>query len=443
MYYIFQKTITQNEIMQQFEKYGKIQSVDIRSKDSPTAERVPFAYVTFSDSLIAYRAVDEYPKTANGIFKVQPADTWHQPGAWQCKTETPAGGELKASLDILNDDCLLKFFDICDVESISNAFDVCQRFRQLIEGSLSKYRSFTLDVEKRNIQQIRKILRCIGSGVEKLHLNFHFNHKPANLHRILQKITQYVNGNIEELRIKNLLLTEDVLEQLKPLLVRIKVLKIDNYNEDFDYDVDLRQYCPDLIKLKVHQNMVFVLNSGPWKCLENVSIAGNQYMVADTFEIFCKNNPRLTRLNIQSDDSDGILMSISNHLRDLVKLTITNAYPTLTDTLLTGLKTLEYLKKLKLVALNEDDDFNGILKLISELKGLTHVKLNVCEESLEDTWAQNICTDPALLTSIAVNLTNLNVFLLENVEVPEDALVEFIQSAPRWRNWIFDIAMSK
>lgn len=415
--------------MQQFERYGEIQSVDIRCNNSTTGRKGPFAYVTFSDSLAAIKAVDEYPETANEKFKIQPADTWHQPGARQCPIETPADVKPRVSLHILNDDCLLKIFEMCDLETLSTAFDVCQRFRQLIQGTLSKYRSFTLDVGKKNLQQIRQTLRLIGSGINKLQLDFeaYFLYTIRNrlsLDRLLQKIAQYVRGSIEELTITNLRLTDDVLEQLTPLLAQIKVLKIDNedYNEDFNYDVDFRQYCPNLITLKVNESMTFVSNSGPWRCLENVTFARTYLMNGATFDTFCKNNPQLTKLRIELYESDDILNSISNHLQSLVKLAISSDNPFLPDTLLASLKTLGNLKKLELKALTEDDNLVGVFKMLSELKQLTHVKF-------EYSGCLNISIDAGQLIAIALNLTNLKVFLLKNVKVPEDAVVEFVKSA--------------
>lgn len=178
---------------------------------------------------------------SNQQYNVQSADSWHQ--QLLPEEEVDANGiwnETNGPINRLNNDCLQEIFKYLDEFEQFEVIEVCQRFRDLVRRNsrcISLYISFRgetctiatalngnyLIYMGDKLARLRKSLICAGGSIQMLHVTFHPYHKPNYLNRLLYKMAQYVYGNIEMLSIANLMLTEEMLELLSPLLVRIKV----------------------------------------------------------------------------------------------------------------------------------------------------------------------------------------------------------------------------
>lgn len=425
---MFQASLDRNALMREFGRFGSIEQLEIKRTQQhiDQQEQTEYAYVTYLDSLAAHTAVAKLSNADECKFKIQPADTWHQPTREEDHVPDVTITDGKNTICKLNDDCLANIFKYCDIESLSNAYDVCQHFRQLAEQQKHrrKWRNITFKImPNSSLRTLRQILRYTGTEIQQFRLQFHYNNKPKNLHRFLYKIVQYLKGEIKHLTIEYLVLENDVLQLFRPLLSNIETLKFRWDNYDFEFDIDLRSICTNLTDLSVRQNLIFVLNSGPWERLQKLSVHDNQYMEGPTFDTFCKNNRQLKRLSIQSDDSDQIFESIGKYLSNIEKLSIQNGYPSITAVSLNFLKDLKQLTNLKLTYV--ESFANDILKLVCNLKQLTYFKMQMVSDNEEEA----VLTDD-YITDIANNLPKLKVLHLGNFTINENLLLNLIQSTP-------------
>lgn len=415
-----------DDIRDTFEQYGEIESIEIINKSEyAEGESTQYAIVTFTSSNSAYQAQEKVNIHSSnyvirGYFPTPSSPPNEDEGA------VGAASETTSSLSDLNDDCLLHVLRMCDIESLANCHDVCLRLRilVLIEKSHRNLEHITFRIAPTaDMPRMIKLLPFIGPHVRTFNLRFQFSHKPANIIEILYYIGHHLKHNLENLSIDHVLLQMEMFQSTE-FWSRLRTFKLRNYNYDFDYDINVRDSIPNLIKLKMTQNMVFELNSlGQWKHLENLSIHGNQFMIGGTFLRFCENNPQLKTLSIQSDDMDTVLVGIEHSLPNIEKLSLYNSFPSLTFSNLRFLRNLSNLTRLKLMLL-ENEHILDILNLVCDLKALTHLKIHyINEDGVEKLHEQHV-------TAIVKNLTKLKVLHLPQFDCLPNVYLEIVRMLP-------------
>lgn len=400
--------------------------------DEPSSwmEQQQYAYITFAESMAANRAYEL--NVNNSKYVVEPADTWHQPV--DISEVAPLEDiNVNESLLVLNDDCLYKIFEFCDLLALSNLSDVCQRLRTLTDERKPRDISMKLKISPlSNLGMMRQLLRYVGPNLRDLLLEFDFDYKPKNLQRILSKVVQYCDGNIKKFSVYHLLLTGDIQSTLSPLLKRIETFKVWNYNECIpsDYDIDLSPFHDNLEKLSIRQNALLRLCVSPWEKLMNLSILENADIEGCTFELICRSNPQLKRLNLTFNyfymDIEHYIDCISLYLKKIEKLSLENASYTIISSHPAFLLFIPNLKELKLTGIYRSE-FSSIVEIVKELKQLESLKLQVYVTNVNETHGN---LEEMEIKSIGQNLDKLRNFHLEFYNFPTRFLLDFVRMRP-------------
>lgn len=394
-----------------------------------------YAYVTFVDSKSAYKALESSNRLLQkkSMQKILPADTWKQPRITDVEMEYDCFNHL-------NDDCLMCILDYLDFETLLNLADVSYRLRDLISDIYypkQKYYEFSFDRSEKDfllpttLARMRQILLAIGQYLKSVKITFNFDFKPQNCDRVIEKFLQYLGTNLNTLYISGLLLTQENISKFVPVLQRIETLKLCAWNEDIHYDLDLTEICVNLKKLRISQDTAFWSNSRPWKKLENLSLGYNESITVHTLNLFFQNNSQLKRLNFSVYDTDDAFWGISTYLRNLEKLTVYNGYPDIDSNHILKLQRLEKLRILKLKYI-ETPHMDAILRALADkLPQLTYLKILVYVSVI------NFKPDPSLMLLIAENMKDLDHFHLENCDVKETVILDFIKTAKQLKTFAY------
>lgn len=320
-------------IKETFQKYGKIELIEVFSNENNTK----WAYLTYLRDEEAHLALTE-GSTLIEIEQILPADTWCQPSSLSSgpvptqDTINEILNEFKvANIGERSKDVSGLLRQLISLSSKSNSESLKETLNNRILPSAKKF-DFELgdnDNEKRiSLNEARLILRCVGPYICDLGLNFKMDKYPNNIDRYLFKICQYIGPNLTTIRLKFFPTNRNWLLHLQPLLRRIECLCLQTSNYDFDYDIDLQLHCPNLKTLKISMNLKGeLLSKKAWPKLERFSNLHNQFMEERLVLDFMKNNPQLKYLKIEANDSNNLLQQISIHLPQLEKLCLYQGYP--------------------------------------------------------------------------------------------------------------------
>lgn len=368
-----------------------------------------------------------------------PADTWHQPVSLEPIEQTTACSETEA-MKQLEDDILklnLDGRDNCEIPSnllrriSASTSTLKETMKHQIERFAKKF-TFILHSTYEPIiplAEARSILRAIGPYVVDICVNLTTERWPRNIDRFYYKMCQYVGPNLKTLRMINVPNDEDWIQQLKPLLSRIESLYVTMCNYDFDFDIDFQSYCPNVKTLKIRMNMKGELLTKPWPKLEKLSIRDNQYMEERLVLEFMKNNPQLKYFKVAANDCENLLQQIPEHLPNLEKLCLYQAYPNISAENLSYLAEMKNLKKLKLMYL-EEDEFDGIVACLPKFKQLQELKLHIFYDGLDTVEADELF-QPNLdaIINLSQELHDLNCFHIRYCQINSDMLYNFIRNA--------------
>lgn len=296
-----------------------------------------WAYLTYSKDEEAYHAFTE-ASTLTEIEQILPADTWCQPSS--------LSSEPIETNDTIDE--IIKKFEISKImEQRKDQFDLLRQLISLSTKSNSESLRETLndrilpsvkmfdfelgdnDNDKRIcLSEVRSILRSIGPYISDLGLHFKMDKYPSNINRYFFKMCQYIGPNLNKMRLRFFPTNENWLLNLQPLLTRIECLYLQTSNYNFEYDIDLQLYCPNVKTLKLSMNLNGeLLSKRAWPKLERFSNLHNQYMEERLVLEFMKNNPQLLYLKIEAHDCNNLLQQIPMHLPKLEKLCLYQGYP--------------------------------------------------------------------------------------------------------------------
>lgn len=337
-------------------------------------------------------------------------------------------------ISMLNEDCILKLFEFCDFDALVNLSHVCKAFYSLLHHyRLPHITKLKITDPRRNpsvtLARTRQILQCVGLYIEDLTVEWNEYSGNEKLTRYLQKIGQNIGKRIRVLRLNNLLLDDDLIEYIRPVLHHLHTLEIRVYNADFELDIDFQAFCPNLTKLKLLQNMQLVKASNrPWPNLEHLSIVGNEYMVVETFKAFLEHNPQLKCLKFTAYDCEERFRDVVQYLKNVEKLTILPSFPNITSSNLVYLSSLQHLTTLNLMYL-DDVDVNGILDCLNRFVSLRKLKVHVfCDGADEDDHFE---PNQRSIITLAQDLPNLEHFVSRNMKLAPATVVDFIRFASK------------
>lgn len=459
---------SEEEIYKRFCRYGRIESVEIQreqqlasANENDDQKAHYYAYVTFENSKTMYlilKDVKQYRKYTD--MTIVPADTWKQPSV-TAKNDFDKNDD-NALIDYLNDDCLIEIFRYLSVDAMISLSKTSKYIEQLLKlyiypqcktmhfnfnasGDRSRLLSF-LDIKSETLDdgtqpiitlaELREQLQAVGNYLCDVKMIFHQEEEylPKNVNRIIDIFSRNIGENIVKLTIDGLIITDTMLEQFKPLFARLKYLKWDGCNDLIDYDCDLINTCVNLETLKITQNIEFVVNSGKWQKLKNISIGFSEFVDSPAYPLFFINNKDIKRLSIEGYRMAVVLLDISYNLKNLEKLTISHGWSEMEAKNMRNLLEMENLRILKLLTVSKRS-VNDILLLLCNMPQLSYVKLTITDDD-DDYESDNFALDSVVpedrtLLLLAKCLPLLKKFSLENCALRSETILKFIQLAKK------------
>lgn len=364
-------------------------------------------------------------------MKILPADTWKQP-------EVPDKQMHFDCFEQLNEYCVIHILSFLEYDTWLDLANVSYRLKNLVNNiSYPKQeylefnfdRSDTFPLAPTTLARMRQTLLHLGQHLKSVKINFNSEIKPPNCDRIVETFVKYLGPNLKTLCISGLILTNENISKFVPILQQIETLKLSALNED--YGPDLTQICVNLKKLRISHDTSFWSISQPWQKLENLSLASCEFDTERMLDELFLNNPQLKRLNIPVYDQSRVFSVIASFLEDLEKLTVYNDGGLgVSSSHISKLLDLRMLRILKLKYIG-GPCVDEILHTLTQLRELTHLEISVYIST------QNFKPDPSVILNIARNLTNLNYFHLENCDIKETIILDFIKIATHLKKFAY------
>lgn len=361
--------------------------------------------------------------------------------------------QLVMPIPRLNDDCLLKIFSYLDVHTLANATEACDHFSYLI--SQQKRRRVTFRFPPTTHPSLERCLRIVGKNITHLKLDFCQPVSPTitrkvltaqnrpMIIRIFQRIKHHIDlSKLTYLRIESMVVTPAIFATIKPLLSKLKTLKIKSLRcAEAEEEVELPTLCPLLNQLKFTGTILLDRSAAiPWPSLTKLSIKDNYNLRATTMTNLMANNPQLRELRISCGLYDNI--NFNNLIEDTIKYQTEPGLRKLTfEDKWNGKQTIAYhmneqlgqmqtLRKLNLCFrfnyINEEN-----IRTVCQLQGLTHLTLrfnfNLNSKQVIRTIKRHH------LIALARGLPKLEFFRLQGFQPSEEAIIEFIKIAQNLR----------
>lgn len=323
----------------------------------------------------------------------------------------------------LNDDCLERVFNLCDVETIVNVSKVCKRLNALVtQFQFPKQTTFTCNIRSYTCEErICEILNCIGKYL--IELKICQTSEIFLFYRFLGRIIDA--ERFRKLSIRTPHLSEASLQAIEPILWRLEELELRIANTDLDDDdLDLLSRCPNLRRLHIQWDTSFIQNSGAWPRLQELSLGDNDYISDDTFRDFMQNNPQLRKLKIGAFYCDIQLNDIAQHLINLKQLVIFQNYSDLSVDSVLELAKLRHLQRLVLRNVRTSD-FEGIVNSATKLNGLIELQLQAEFDQCSDDEIYE--PEQQIIFNIALQMPQLQVFGISFCKLKVETILEFLR----------------
>lgn len=265
-------------------------------------------------------------------------------------------------------------------------------------------------------------LNSMGQSLIELEI-----HDASNSLKFYQMISSSVGEQIRKFTLFRANLTEDLLQTLEPILQHLDELEL-HIIDDCKDALELRARCPNLKSLHIQWSTPFT-NTENWPQLEEFTLGDNEFIRDEQFREFMQNNPQLKKLKIGCFHCDVQLEDIAQYLPNLEELIIFQNYSNLTSDNILELQKLPHLKRL--ILRNVANDVEDITDVVTQLKGLTELQLQVEVEPCLDTEYYDYT--PHRLTDIAQEMPRLQVFGISYCKLESETLLDFLGIAENLR----------
>lgn len=321
--------------------------------------------------------------------------------------------QVNMNLYDLNNDCLIKIFQKCNIETLLTITDTCQRFKAIVRNFVfPRWHHLDVSTFPSDENLSYRIIKNIGPHLKILWIKDILYRGDEIILRLLGELTKWT-GDLDTLYIGDLPHSGDILvPPLRPLFSRTKTLIC---NPGYFP----RDFYPPLSKLKHLQAPFMSL----WKInIEMIhsleSFATYPTIDEDAFTSLFEKNPQLKRFKA-SYILETNLEDITKHknLEELV-LSITHVKN------FSSLKRLKNLEKLRISV------YSGSDEMLVNFPSLTN--LRVLRISLDDHFGDTSISSYFVI-SIARNNKNLEQFSINNVSLDETVILNFIKFAANLR----------
>lgn len=328
----------------------------------------------------------------------------------------------------LNDDCLERLFNVCNVETLVSISKTCKRLNALVTSiSFPKQITFNCTIRSNECEEnAREILGCIGQYLIELKIC-----QTSEIFLFYDFLGHSIGERIRRLSITTPHISDTSLQAIEPVLWRLEKLELRITNTDMDDDdLDLRSRCPNLRRLHIQCDTSFMRNSGSWQRLEELSLGDNEYIGDDTFCKFMQNNVQLRKLKIGAFNCDVKLNKIAQHLTNLEELILFQNYSDLSADSILELQSLSHLKRLILRNV-EATDFEGIVNNATKLNSLIELRV----QANFDQCSDDDIYEPKhqIVLGIALEMSQMQVFGISFCKLKSETVVEFLRFADNLR----------
>lgn len=369
----------ENNVKEYFAQFGKIDSVEMNSENGIQCGFVKFKLVDGATAALlnAIHRISSYDVT------VEAAEPWHQPDQ---------------ILNALDDDCLRAIFKYFKLKDLTNAADVCNRFKECAEDAFShNYKTVNLDPEDTNI------LINFGKLIRSLNIDFNrFSPFISRYYRqkfiTLGMINEYTCHKLEELSILGMRF-DTTLNLINPsLFVNLKHVELkDCYYPNLN---ELLNICPKLEILKIEScsDIKNCLNQR-FEQLKEFHLVHSVRNV-ESINTFIITNPSLTKLKLVNSTANmRSIRLIGQHLHRLLELELLD------------------------LAFEEGNwetiGMEASLQILSNLNSLMVLKLKL---KFDEPWSI-----APLLNELATNQSPLEMVLVGNAKITAAAIESMSQ----------------
>lgn len=397
------------------------------------------------------------------IANILLVSTWPQPIVADQPTDKESIDPNQTTFVDLNDDCLLKIFDYCDLNTRAKLWQVCHRTRDLLaelvlpkENTEYKIKWDYLHHQPLVVpERVREDLIYIGSHVKKLRLELaccfvrqHEYPYLSEIHEIVACCSKRIGDSINELEFIRLPNCLDCFRQTQAL---DKIEKLTIYTR-IGWTDEIKCRLPNLKQLiygadDLKKHDLFESDCSVGTELDLIRINGStletlaiRRIIADQKQIlepFLQDNSKLKCLELPSTNYEKLTHTILESLQNLEELVIHGGL-----WYLDRLECLGNLKKLSLKILWQPPiDIRTTFDSIIQLKKLQSVTLIVQVMNNHEGFTEGIL-------DLGRELPNLEYFCIEpsadsrspaipDETLPEAVIVEFIRIARNLKTfWI-------
>lgn len=425
------------DVHREFRRYGDIDKLEIFPEKYPfyADDDECYAYVTYADSMGAFAAIRDAKNAREGL-RIALADTWRQPDAPIAAAYAATNDEL--TLNRLNEYCLLEIFAHLDVQSLLHLSRVCDRFDDLIARRVyPQHKRIQFDLtsyRNSSLSSIRDILLNVGQHVHQVKLEMDNYGNPPNAARLLDIFTLHLGENVQRLDLTGVHITDRFHKQLRPILLRLKVLKWSSeHYEEHGFEVDFVHWCPRLEKLALRSFMRFDINAEKWQSLRSATIDMHSFYDSESYPQFFRNNPQLKRLKINVFHHFSMINDICFRLQQLqvLKIHCCEGAEARNFRELTNLKQLRTLR-LSMISL-ADNNALEFFNLLGELTTLEKLELSIDYRALDNGFRGIFEPEHCHLPAMGKRLRNLQAFHIGRYGLTGDSILAFVQVTPTLR----------
>lgn len=324
----------------------------------------------------------------------------------------------------LNEDCLLKLFEYCGVETLLALCDVCRMFRALITTKvLPRVKEYDCCLYCDG-DRSKRIIKHIGPYLKRLDIKCYEFFRKENYLSYLEDFSFNIGENIREMTLILPDFPVQLIEVLAPSFKCLESLKIcTRYNKQKN-DIDFRATCPNLLHFYMGMEIPFEANTQTWNRLESFSFGDNCHksISKTTLLEFLSNNSQLKRLKISTRDGVWKISDIIDRLKNLEQWTIMHDGGNF-KTDLHLLDDFESLIDLRIMRI-PTASFDAIVAELPKCRRLRHLKLQACNSSMA-VFKPN----QSHIFALAHRLKHLETFEISYCRLDEALVLEFIQVA--------------
>lgn len=323
-------------------------------------------------------------------------------------------------LDI-NDFCLSKIFNYCDVESIITVSKVCTRFNIIAsEFHFSKQTKLCYDLNN-GFENFICIVNCIGQYLIELKISAGQEHIPLSFFEFLGRS---IGDRIRKLSLVSFRkMDRSSLQAMSPILQRLEELEIDLKCPYFQFNkLELDLLCPNLRRLQMFGGTFYWFCNDRWPNLVKLSLE-NAYG-GSSFLTFMEKNPQIQELEFRDENEyfpPTKLHEITLRLRQLERLVLTD----MSANEIQELQQLQHLRRLTLRNMKRDN-FENIISVVMELDELIELQIQNAE-SFEPKHQT--------VLEIARRMPNVQVFGISWCNLTDEIVLEFLRNARNLRQF--------